>query len=236
MTTDTDFGASLESRTAAYCDRLGDCAALLPELFDHYANDGEYRETVERIESIESECDQRRRSITAAITNADAKEIGLLNTRINHNQSALIDFVNELDVVANHTERIAQELEMMQPDPDAAAFERLAAMADPIVEMTDVLSDVTERFIHGLARSDATETLTDGIEAIRELESRCDELRNDAITTAFETGVDQPLVYRELAVLLDELANTMEDLTDRIIIITSEESGIITEVDPDVDA
>jgi len=40
-------------------------------------------------------------------------------------------------------------------------------------------------------------------------------------------------VYRELAVLLDELANTIEDLTDRITVISSEEPGIVTETSPD---
>ncbi|ERH08010.1 MAG: hypothetical protein J07HN4v3_00375, partial [Halonotius sp. J07HN4] len=49
----------------------------------------------------------------------------------------------------------------------------------------------------------------------------------------FESDLAQPLVYRELAVLFDELANTIEDLTDRITVISSDEPGIVTEGDPD---
>ncbi|OYR81898.1 hypothetical protein DJ84_11850, partial [Halorubrum ezzemoulense] len=105
-------------------------------------------------------------------------------------------------------------------------------MADRIAEMTDVLADVVEGFVRGLARADATETLAEGIESIRALESECDDLRNDAIETAFADGsIDQPLVYRELAILLDELANTIEDLTDRIVVIASKEPGIVTDAD-----
>jgi len=74
---------------------------------------------------------------------------------------------------------------MMRPDADTDSFRDMREMADRITKMTAVLGDVVERFVRGLARSDATETLTEGIEAIRDLESECDDLRNDAIETAF---------------------------------------------------
>mgnify|MGYP002760793478 FL=1 len=152
--------------------------------------------------------------------------------RINFNESALLDFYNELDVVANHTERIVQEVAMMRPDAGVEPFADMREMATRIAEMTAVLGDVVEGFVRGLARADATETLTAGIESIRALESECDDLRNDAIATAFaDDAVDQPLVYRELAILLDELANTIEDLTDRIVVIASKEPGIVTDAD-----
>ncbi|EMA64796.1 DUF47 domain-containing protein [Halorubrum kocurii] len=236
MATDADFGEQLETQTAAYLDRIDDCVALLPRALDEYAGDGPYRETIDEIAAIESECDELVREITATITNAGPDDIGLLNTRINFNESALLDFYKELDVVANHTERIVQEVVMMRPDADGDPFRDMREMATRIVEMTAVLGDVVEGFVRGLARSDATETLTEGIEAIRDLESECDELRNDAIATAFaDDAVDQPLVYRELAILLDELANTIEDLTDRMVVIASKEPGIVTEATPEAD-
>ncbi|WP_144923291.1 DUF47 domain-containing protein [Halorubrum salsamenti] len=236
MPTDADFGERLESQTAAYLDRIDDCVALLPRALDEYASDGPYRETVDEIAAIESECDGLVREITGTITNAGPDDIGLLNTRINFNESALLDFYKELDVVANHTERIVREVVMMRPDADGDSFRDMREMAGRIVEMVTVLGDVVEGFVRGLARSDTTETLTEGIEAIRGLESECDELRNDAIATAFaDDAVDQPLVYRELAILLDELANTIEDLTDRMVVIASKEPGIVTEADPEAD-
>ncbi|OYR54597.1 hypothetical protein DJ73_04665 [Halorubrum sp. Ea1] len=234
MPTDADFGERLESRTGTYLDRIDDCVALLPRALDEYANDGPYRETVGEIAAIESECDELVREITGIITNAGPDDVGLLNTRINFNESALLDFYNELDVVANHTERIVQEVVMMQPAADVDPFRDMREMASRIAEMTVVLGDVVEGFVRGLARSDATATLTEGVEAIRGLESECDELRNDAVATAFaDDAIEDPLVYRELAILLDELANTIEDLTDRIVVIASKEPGIVTEAEPD---
>ena len=236
MSTDADFGERLEEHTETYLDRINDCVALLPRALDEYASDGPYRETADEIAAIESECDGLVREIRGVITNAGPDDIGLLNTRINFNESALLDFYTELDVVANHTERIVQEVIMMRPDADVGPFGDMREMAARIVEMVAVLGDVVARFVHGLARSDATETLTEGIESIRALESECDELRNDAIATAFaDDAIGEPLVYRELAILLDELANTIEDLTDRIIVIASKEPGIVTEADPDAD-
>ena len=236
MSPHTDFGATLESQTETYLGKLTECTDLLPTVLTAYADGEEYAATTTQIEEIESECDQLRREITASIANADSKEIGLLNTPINLNQSALLDFYKQLDVVANHTERIAQELGMVQPEPANDSYDQLQEMAALIVEMTDVLSDVVARFITGLARNKSTETLVAEIEQIRTLESRCDIARNEVIATAFESDLAQPLVYRELAVLFDELANTIEDLTDRITVISSDEPGIVTEGDPDSSA
>lgn len=233
MPSDTDFESTLEAKTVTYLEQLVDCTERLPTLLTAYAEEDEYEAIIDQIEAAETDCDQTRRDITALIANAGTREIGLLNTPINLNQSALLDFYKQLDVVANHTERIAQELAMLQPAPTNDSYEQFREMAVLIVEMTQVLSDVVERFISGLARNDASETLTDEIETIRALESNCDTARNDVIATAFSSDVPQPLVYRELAVLLDELANTIEDLTDRITVISSEEPGIVTETSPD---
>jgi len=232
MTSDVDFGASLESKTEIYLEQLIECTELLPELLAEYAAGNDIGDRIEQIESIESDCDRTRRTITASIANADSREIGLLNTPITFNQSALLDFYKELDVVANHTERIAQELEMMHPEPTNECYEQLQTMAVTITEMTQVLSEVVKRFISGISRNGASETLTDEIETIRRLESRCDKSRNNVIATAFASDLTQPLVYREFAVLFDELANTIEDVTDRITVISSEEPGIVTESTP----
>jgi len=232
MPTDANFGERLESQTVAYLDRIDDCVALLPRALDEYARDGASDETAAEIAAVESECDELVRGLTALITDAGPDDIGLLNTRINFNESALLDFYNELDVVANHTERIVQEVAMMRPDAGVEPFADMREMATRIAEMTAVLGDVVGGFVRGLARADATETLAAGIESIRALESECDDLRNDAIETAFaDESIDQPLVYRELAILLDELANTIEDRTDRIVVIASKEPGIVTDAD-----
>ena len=230
MTDDADFGDQLESRTETYLDRLNDCIELLPEAFDRYETDGEYHATVDRIGAIESECDNLNRDITGSITDSDPGEMGLLNTRINFNAASLIELYNDLDVIANHTERITQELAMTRPEHGTTPFEGLTEMADQTVTMAATLQGVVERFVHGLTVPNATVTLAEGIEAVQDGESRCDTIRDNVIETAFDEGrTADALLYREFAILLDELANTMEDVTDRIIVIASDEPGIVTE-------
>jgi len=71
MSTDADFGERLEAQTATYLDRIDDCVALLPQAFDEYASGGPYRETVDEIAALESECDdQVRRSRASSPTPA----------------------------------------------------------------------------------------------------------------------------------------------------------------------
>jgi len=228
------FGDELDAQTETYLDRLTDCVALLPDILDEYATDGDYEATFEEIGEIESECDRLNREINGTITNSGPDEIGLLNSRVHFNASELISFYGTLDVIANHTERIAQELLMMRPPHDNACFEGLHEMGCEIAGGLAALEAVVVEFVHAMSRTDESTDLTADIEAVRAMESACDELRNTVISTAFDDDeIDQPLMYREFAILFDELANTMEDITDQVVIIASNEPGITTEPEPE---
>lgn len=234
MSSEADFGDQLEAHTTEYLARLEDCVTLLPDLFDQYAAGESTDETVERIETLESECDDIIHDINGSITNAGPDEMGLLNSRIHYNASALLEFYKNLDTVANLTERIADELVMINPPHDNECFEGLHEIAEHAVDAITALEDVVARFIHALCTTDASDSLVEGIARVSEIESVCDEVRNGVIEQAFaDDAIDQPLVYREFAILLDELHNTMEDITDQIIIIASNEQGIVTEPRPE---
>ena len=228
------FGDELDAQTETYLDRLTDCVALLPEILDEYATDGDYESTFKTIGEIESGCDGLNREINGTITNAGPDEIGLLNSRVHFNASELISFYGTLDVIANHTERIAQELLMMRPPHDNECFEGLHEMGYEIADGLEALEAVVVDFVHAMSRTNESTDLTADIEAVRAMESTCDELRNSVISTAFaDDDIDQPLMYREFAILFDELANTMEDITDQVVIIASNEPGITTEPKPE---
>ncbi|CCQ33986.1 Protein of unknown function DUF47 [Halorhabdus tiamatea SARL4B] len=233
MAEKSDFGRELESQTDAYLERLDDCLGLLPQLLEEYENGEDYAATVERIGDLESEGDTMIRSIISSITNSDPEDMGLLNTRINYNQSGLIEFYKQVDSLANVTERIADEIAMMQPPTDTECYQGLREMAEHVADMTETLEEVVERFVHGLGTTSGSDTLYGEIKAIRDMESRCDSIKNDVIRTAFaDEETAEALMYRELAILFDDLANTMEDVTDQIIVIASDEPGLVTEVDP----
>lgn len=234
MAADSTFGDELDSATETYLTRLTDCVALLPAVLTQYATDTDYESTYAEIGEIESECDQLNRTINGTITNAGPDEIGLLNSRVHFNASELIDFYGTLDVTANLTERITQELLMMRPPHDNACFDGLQEMAAEIESGLPAVETCVVQFIRAMSQTDEPTDLTEEIETVRAMESACDDLRNDIISTAFaEDAIDQPLMYREFAILFDELANTIEDITDKIVIIASNEPGIITEPQPE---
>jgi len=95
MSTDADFGERLEAQTATYLDRIDDCVALLPQAFDEYASGGPYRETVDEIAAASK--------ASATTKSGDhgrhhQRRPGRhwpveLATRINFNESALLDFL-----------------------------------------------------------------------------------------------------------------------------------------------
>jgi len=236
MSSDPDFGTQLEALTETYFFDLGKCVELLPQILSEYEDNGSYDETLEQIQALESDCDRTVREINATITNAGPSEMGLLNSRVHFNSSALIQFYQKLDVIANTTERIAQELQMMQPAHGNECYDGLQEMAACTAREITTLEDVVQRFVHSLRNTTEQEVLTAEIAAIRDMESECDRIRNRVIATAFEDdSVAQPLMYREFAILFDELANTMEDVTDQIIIISSHEPGIVAESRVDTD-
>lgn len=235
MSDETDFGTTLTTRTAAYLDNLTDCIEFLPKFLETYAAGEDTAKLLDAIEQAESKCDDHRRTITASIANADPQDIGLVNSRLNFNQSALVRFYKDLDIIADHTERIAQELTMTQLSPNGPPYEQFQEMAAILVKMADQLADLTKRFIESLTNPTAGEVLTDSIVTIHKYESQCDTLRNDAIRSAFSADVNQPLLYREFAILFDELANAIEELSDEVTEMSTEEPGIVTEPKPDTE-
>ena len=230
MSSDPDFGTQLDTLTETYFSDLRECVGLLPQILSEYENTDNYHETLEQIQGLESDCDRTVREINGTIANAGPSEMGLLNSRVHFNSSALIQFYQKLDVIANTTERIAQEVRMMQPAHDNDCFDGLQEMAAATAREITTLEDVVKRFVHSLRNTTEQAVLTAEIAAIRDMESECDRIRNRVIETAFaDESIEQPLMYREFAILFDELANTMEDVTDQIIIISSHEPGIVAE-------
>lgn len=229
MAAEANLGSQIGSETEAYLDRIDRCVSLLPELLARYRAGEAYRETAATLRRLESECDRCERRIAALVTNATAADLGLWNSRLHLNTPQIVELYQDVDGVANAAEGVAEALVTMSPDPDPRCFDGLEAMAERATEAVAVLSDVVARFVHTLCSPSDSVALADGIERIREFERTVDGLRNDVIAQAFDDAVERPLVYREFALLLDGLVDAMEDATDRIVLVSSTESWIVTE-------
>lgn len=226
----TPLDSRLRSQTETYLNTVAACVDLLPQLIENYSSGDGYQETANEICTLESECDERNQEISSLLSNATVEQIGLRNTHIDFNLEQILRMYQKIDEVANTAEQIAEQLVTMKPprrEPHIQKFQELATCA---TKASDVLRDVVSTFARALCNPNQTTTVTDEIKKIRTLESSCDKLRNDLIENAFaDNSIDQPLVYREFALLFDRLVDTIEDVTDQIVLISSTESWISTE-------
>lgn len=219
----TNYGREVVSDTETYLGQIEDCVALLPELLDQYNSPNSHRDTVEQVRELESDCDRLNRQIAALITDAGPEETDLLHVQAFLNAPSLVSIYQDIDNIANTVERIAEELTAISPSWNNERFQHLGKMADCAVTAVTALTEAVSALIHVLYTPEESDTITDKITIIRDAESQCDDLRNQALDMAFNAGIStKPLLYREFAIHFDRLIDVMEDITDQIIIISND--------------
>ncbi|QHS16294.1 DUF47 family protein [haloarchaeon 3A1-DGR] len=228
------FDDRIVSRTETYLDRIDECVRLLSDLVDAYvdggADDPTVRDLVDAITTHESDCDRLKRDISAQITNADARDIGLRNARIHLNSPHVLDLYQRLDEIPNAIERLAEELVTIAPPREAATFDRYAEMARCAERAMDALADAVACYVRLLRSPSRSDSVAAEIATVRGAESSVDELRNAVIETAFADDVIHgAFVSRTFALRFDEVLDAMEDVTDTLVVASSTESWITTE-------
>lgn len=221
------FEQRLDSLTTAFLERIDDCVRQLPELLTRYASEQPYQETVQEIRSLETVCDRRNRELSSLVSAATVEDLGIRLTWVHLHSGRVIELFTLLDTIANTAERFADELSAMRPPRRVDCLEGLHTMATHAVTAMGQLRTVVVEFIRTLCRPDHSIAVTDAVRNIRGLESESDAIRNDIVATAFrEQPYTVPLLYRELALVLDTVLDTMEDVTDQLLLITGNESWI----------
>lgn len=229
-TPEASFADRVVTETEAYTGDVVECVRLVSELLEAYTAGGAYEETAAEIGRLETDCDRRNRRITGLITNATVEEIGLRNTRLHINSSQIIDLYQRLDRVANAAERIADELVAIDPARTERYVHYFGEMTDCATTAAAALERAVTEFVRLLCVPTESGSVAGAIRTVRDAESRCDGIRNDAIATAFtDQSVARALLYRELIHLFDSLVDAVEDVTDQLVLVSSSESGIETE-------
>ncbi|MFP8952201.1 DUF47 family protein [Natrialbaceae archaeon A-arb3/5] len=232
MACDEDFGERIVARTDTYTADIEACVELVSQLFEEYLTGGDYRRTVDRIRELESDCDRHNRQLNALITNASVEEFGLRNSRVHLNLPQVTELYQAIDEIPNAAERIAEDLVTIEPPREERCFQGFLEMADCATTAVAILSEILTEFAQLLRTPSQSGTVANEIEAVRDAESSCDGIRNDVITAAFdEQPIPHALVYREFALDLDVLVDAMEDVTDQLVLVSSTESWITTELD-----
>jgi uncharacterized protein Yka (UPF0111/DUF47 family) len=207
-------------RTTEFVSELTACADAVTRLLEEYGAGAALDETVEDVGRHETACDRICRELTGLISalNSDRAQPGLLGVYLNAGQT--LQLFQQLDEIANALERFADQLAAMRPPESAEVFDGLADMASYARAAMVSLGELTSSFVQRLCRADDVRLEPDIVDELRALETKSDIVRNEIVATAFETEDTQTaLVYRELALMLDDALDAIEDAVDQMTII-----------------
>lgn len=235
-TTSDQLDDALRTDTIRFLDSIEACVDALPDLLERYADGDDVTDLVDEIRAHESDCDDAARHLGALIVNADASDLGIRLTRVHLHSGRTIGLFQRLDEIPNTVEQLAEELAAIAPAPAPECLAILAEMASIARDALIALRNAVVGYVEMLCDPTETHSIAADVEEIRALESDVDRLRNDAITAAFRLDGRDALVYRELALLVDAVVDTMEDVTDHMILIAGNRSWIELEPltdDPD---
>lgn len=214
------FERQLDSLTTRFVEQVGTCLDRLAELLTLYSSGEPYARCVDQIRALESECDSTYRSVTTHVSTVRADDFEIRLTGIYLHREQLLGLFTHLDEIANAAERFASDLQAIEParvDDCLADLEEMVASTRAGVRF---LEDAVPAFVRSLTDPAESLSFAETVGPARRIESHVDELRDEVIATAFEREPPTTaLVYRELALLLDSLADAVEDVTDRMVLV-----------------
>ncbi len=226
----SEFSTQLVTQTDAYLSTIRECVSRLAQLVEGYASGESPDELVEEVRSLESECDERKRTLSSLVTNTSVREFGIRNSRVHLNSEQVVKLYQLLDEIPNTAEQVAEDIATIGPPRAAWAFQQYHEITDHAMTAMDALQNAVHEFVYLLCSSTETGTIADHIGEVRAAESACDSIRNNVIAEAFEGATTtQPLLYREFANNFDHLVDTMEDTTDHLVLLSSSEQWITAE-------
>jgi len=232
MQTDTSdqFEGRLRAQTTAYLDQLEACVGQLPPVLSRYAANDDYEDAVERIVELESACDQTNRQLSALVSNATVGEYGVELSRLYLNSNQTIELFQRLDEIANAAEQFGLDIITTTPSRSSDCLDLLFAMANIAARTISTLRTTVKAYVRMLCEPEKSVSVIEEVQTVRTAETDCDEFRTDCIEAAFDAdSTRSALVYRELALGLDSVVDTMEDVTDHMILSSNSRSWISLE-------
>lgn len=227
------FGRELESLTGRYLGDLTACVGTLAPLLDRYRSDEEYDQIVERTRQLESACDETKRELGGLVTGVNPESTGIRQTWVYLHTDRLLELYGTLDTVANAAEQFATELQAIEPPRLERCLDGLHRMAEHGVIAAEKLEAAVSTFVRALCRPDGTVSLTEEVTRIRTLESEADEIRSNVLSAAFDgDDAGTSVIYRQLVVLLDAVLDAIEDVTDRMHLLSGTEEWLDLDVYP----
>lgn len=208
----TEYAAVVTDRTETYLDAVEDCLLLVPQALSAY-DDGSFPETTTALVKQESVCDEHRRQLRHAIGRAQPNF-----TDVYLRAADLAELFSLVDEVPNAAEAFVRDLDAMSPTLDDETLTAYADVATLAVSATQLLAQGISAYVEALVTTGPTPDVSDTVDRIAALESRCDDHRNRVISRAFERRpTDEALTVRALTQSLDAVPDATEDAADHLL-------------------
>lgn len=221
------FEQQLTSLTGTFLDQLQACVEQTPTLLARYTEGKPVEAIDDLIGTLESDCDLTNREISTLISSSSVEELGIRLTRIHLHSGQIIELYQQLDEIANLVEQFSAELVAIDPPHWSGCLDGLREMADYAVATMASLSRAVDQYIRALCQPTQSLSIAEEVARIRELESESDRVRDRVVDSAFRDGpTATSLVYFELATQLDAAIDTMEDVTDQMLLVTGNQDWI----------
>jgi uncharacterized protein Yka (UPF0111/DUF47 family) len=228
------FERQLTDLTTTYLDHLQECVEQTSDLLRRYADEEPVDQIADHVSDLESDCDRTNREISALISGSSVETLGIRLTRVHLHSGQIIGLYQLLDEVANLVEQFSEELVAIRPPRSTVCLDGLQEMAACCVTAMDALVAAVDDYVRALCEPTCSLSISDSVTEIRSIESDGDRIRNQILTSAFQDGPSSTaLVYLELATCLDSAIDTMEDVTDQMLLLTGNQDWI--DIEPDAD-
>ncbi|QDX41259.1 DUF47 domain-containing protein [Salarchaeum sp. JOR-1] len=191
----------IEELSATYLEEVTECVSALDGVFDG-GTPG-----VERVESLESQCDEIGRALRSALGATAPTFRGVYLQA-----GDLAEFYTRADDVANHAEGVALDYRATGAYLGLVRPHLREMVADAVVASAH-LETATAAYLG----DEGDDAVSEAVARIRELERACDDRRHDAVRVAFEQrDAADALVLRELVRGVDAVVDAIEDAADHI--------------------
>lgn len=205
--------ADVADRTGTYLTAVEDCLVVLPQALAVYGDTQAFADATAELGRQESVCDDYRRRLCGAVGRA-RPEFTALYLR----GAELTELFTMVDAVPDAAETFVRDLDAMSPTLTGPTAERLADIAALACEANALLTEAIEAYVRALATDDSPPAIADAVDRITELESQCDQYRDEIVARAFEgRSTADALVVRELVRSLDAIPDAIEDAADQLV-------------------
>ncbi len=196
----------IEELSETYLEEVTECVSALDGVFDGTESG------VERVESLESRCDETGRALRSALGAAAPTFRGVYLQA-----GDLAEFYTRTDEVANHAEAVALDYRATGAYLGPVRPHLREMVADAVVASAHLETATAAYLADG-----EDDTVSEAVSRIRELERACDDRRHDAVRVAFEQrDAADALVVRELVRGVDAVVDAVEDAADHIEFMVS---------------